>query len=512
MKKITLFFALLFALVNLNGQVVLSENFDTALNWSVAHPIGTDTNVGWSQVATGVTGSSSATINPFAGVGMARFNSYNIDVVNSYELNSPSIALTGGSYRVTFKMFRDSGYGTTAADKIDVFVNTVAGSTGGTNIGTVNRAIGLSPIVTADGWYSYTFLIPGNPSGARFISFLATTDYGNNMFIDEVVIENVPSCAEPTALVSSAITTTSATISWTAPTVAPANGYDYYLNISNIAPLTTTIPTGSVAAGVTTKALTGLSQSTIYYFWVRSKCSSTTTSAWTSISFATVTPPPANDDCANAILLTAGVTINSNPLIGNTVSAATTAGLTFACQPLRNNDVWYKVAIPASGNLTLETSPSIGSPLIVDTVMSVFSSCGGTEIGCDDDSGTASNFSKIILTGQTPNSVIYVGVWRYNATVDGKFRISAYDASLSNSTFNNENFSYYPNPVVDILNLKYNENISSASVFNLLGQQVLSKSINQNETLLDLSSLPTGTYLVKLSVDNLVKTIKINKL
>jgi hypothetical protein len=54
------------------------------------------------------------------------------------------------------------------------------------------------------------------------------------------------------------------------------------------------------------------------------------------------------------------------------------------------------------------------------------------------------------------------------------------------------------------------KNISAVSVFNLLGQEVMTKSSN-NLTQVDMSTLASGTYLVKVTSDNQVKTIKINK-
>ena len=61
------------------------------------------------------------------------------------------------------------------------------------------------------------------------------------------------------------------------------------------------------------------------------------------------------------------------------------------------------------------------------------------------------------------------------------------------------------------MNLSYNKNISSVAVFNLLGQEVLIKAINANQTQIDMSGLKAGTYLVKVTADNQVKTIKVIK-
>jgi len=172
------------------AQIVASENFDSALNWTVTHTEGDSADEGWTMETEG----TSPYISPFAGAGMAKFNSYGINVVNSYDLTSPAISFTGGSYQVTFKMYRDDGY-LDRADRISVFYNTAPTSTGGTLLGTVNRAIDLEPVVTTNGWYSYTFLIPGTPNESGYISILVTTEYGNNIYIDDVFIENQPTTA-----------------------------------------------------------------------------------------------------------------------------------------------------------------------------------------------------------------------------------------------------------------------------------------------------------------------------
>ena len=90
------------------------------------------------------------------------------------------------------------------------------------------------------------------------------------------------SCMAPTALTSTVATTTAATISWTAASPAPANGYDYYISSTSTAPTAGTTPTGTTAAGVTTEELTSLTTNTIYYFWVRSNCGGGEVSSWVS--------------------------------------------------------------------------------------------------------------------------------------------------------------------------------------------------------------------------------------
>lgn len=232
----------------------------------------------------------------------------------------------------------------------------------------------------------------------------------------------------------------------------------------------------------------------------------------------TVNPAPApnNDECGGAIALTPGNNFSVNPLTTTNVGATDTTAATPSCQTSNAADVWYTVVVPASGNITIETQANGG---MTDSVVAAFSgTCGGTltQVGCDDDGGPAgaNNLMSILsLTGQTPGSTLYIGVWRYSlgTGVNGSFVISAYDASLATSTFDNASFVAYPNPVKDVLNLSYTQNIDKVQVVNLLGQEVITKSINAAQSQIDMSNLPIGTYLVRVTANDEVKTIKVIK-
>src|SRR5690606_5027359 len=170
------------------------------------------------------------------------------------------------------------------------------------------------------------------------------------------------------------------------------------------------------------------------------------------------------------------------------------------------------VVIPASGNLTVETTASSTGIDDFDSGMAIYEgSCGNlTLVDCNDDDGDE-RFSRISLSGRTPGEVVYVRVWEYSNDEIEPFAIGAYDASLSTPSFDNAAFRAYPNPVNDVLNLSYANNIDSVEVFNLLGQQVFSQSVNQSEYALNMAQLPAGTYLVKVSADGTSKTVKVLK-
>lgn len=71
--------------------------------------------------------------------------------------------------------------------------------------------------------------------------------------------------------------------------------------------------------------------------------------------------------------------------------------------------------------------------------------------------------------------------------------------------------SFYPNPVKNTLHLSNVETINSVEFFNVLGQSVLKKDINENEATIDASSLSAGNYIVRVKTENNMESIKIVK-
>ncbi|MBQ0152612.1 MAG: fibronectin type III domain-containing protein [Chryseobacterium sp.] len=101
----------------------------------------------------------------------------------------------------------------------------------------------------------------------------------------------IPTCKIPTAMSANPIAATTATIGWTAPSPAPANGYQYYLSTSSVPPTATTAPTGTTTT--TSVPLTGLTPNTTYYWWIRSVCSTSDSSIWVFGTTFTTTQIPA---------------------------------------------------------------------------------------------------------------------------------------------------------------------------------------------------------------------------
>ena len=168
------------------------------------------------------------------------------------------------------------------------------------------------------------------------------------------------SCMYPSSATVINTTSDSATISWTAPTNAPANGYDIYYSTTNTAPTATTAPTVS-GVTTTTYTLTNLVPSTSYYVWVRSNCGSGDVSDWiaTPVLFATSCLAP-------SLLSTTPATVCFNGAA--TLSATAEPGA---------DVVWYDQ--PTGGNV-LTVGNSFTTPPLTQTTQYYAAASIGTSI------------------------------------------------------------------------------------------------------------------------------------
>ncbi|MFN3753737.1 T9SS sorting signal type C domain-containing protein [Flavobacterium sp.] len=142
-------------------------------------------------------------------------------------------------------------------------------------------------------------------NGTYYIRFqLFSTSNSPSTFLTLDNIQLVEeTCKPPTAVTASGVTASAATINWTAPAIAPANGYQYYINTLNVTPSYSVTVSGSTGAGVTTTALSGLTASTTFYVWVRSNCGGVF-SAWSIAGTFTTNAGAA------AVLMSNGTTTN----------------------------------------------------------------------------------------------------------------------------------------------------------------------------------------------------------
>jgi len=83
--------------------------------------------------------------------------------------------------------------------------------------------------------------------------------------------------------------------------------------------------------------------------------------------------------------------------------------------------------------------------------------------------------------------------------------------TLGTADFDLKNIVVYPNPVKDMLNVSFDKSITAVSIYTVLGQEVKTASLSATEGSIDMSNLCSGTYIVKVTADNKVKTLKVIK-
>jgi len=118
---------------------------------------------------------------------------------------------------------------------------------------------------------------------------------------------------------------------------------------------------------------------------------------------------PANDICANAIAVTVnGGYINCNNSNTVTNAANPSCGGTTAIK-----DIWYKF-VYTGGTVVVETQLGTNT----DTRIAVYTACGGTQIGCNDDfGGTYRSSLTFNCTQLTVGNTYYIQAGGYNAVI-----------------------------------------------------------------------------------------------
>ncbi|MFH1119993.1 MAG: T9SS type A sorting domain-containing protein [Bacteroidota bacterium] len=166
------------------------ESFDgttfAPYGWTNVNTSGPGTPGTWDRQTAG----TNPTCTPYSGAGMSMYDSYTLESGTKGILVTPPINFPDDNYKVKFRMYRDAGYPTNF-DLVNVYYNSTPDLTGTPALlGTINRAMGSTPVVATEGWYQYEYTMPSGAGGnGRFVVFEALSAYGNNIFLDDICLE-----------------------------------------------------------------------------------------------------------------------------------------------------------------------------------------------------------------------------------------------------------------------------------------------------------------------------------
>lgn len=108
-----------------------------------------------------------------------------------------------------------------------------------------------------------------------------------------------------------------------------------------------------------------------------------------------------------------------------------------------------------------------------------------------------------------PNSAqIY---FDFNAPINTNTFTTQFVNFLNNEDLAFNGLQYFPNPVKNSLSISNSSMISQVEITSVLGQKMMTKSLNELQTEINLSNLSSGVYFVKVKAEGKEKTFRIIK-
>lgn len=479
--------------------------------------------------------------------------SYNSSNAANTWFFTQGLNLTAGvSYRIKYKYANATGT-TQYPEKVKVAYGSSPASSAMTNTIADHGNITGGTVTN-----TFTDFTP-SATGVYYIGFQAYSLADmNQIYVDDINIDVTPTCSEPSAVTVSAITTTGASVSWTAPATAPGSGYEYYYSTSSTAPTASTTALGT--STTTSAPLSGLSPSTTYYLWVRSVCSSSDKSAWSSTVAVfntlcgTVMAPfvqnfdsGAAPNCWNNVNPTATGTdatlfwkfagsadYGASP--ANNQKAAGTYAWVDASSPYAGAGVNTVQLVTPSVNLTGLTAPIVSFDWFKNHSMSSGTTVSPSTydnnkltVEVNDGNGWVVIFSDNTNLNQWRTVAVPLAASYIGATIQVRFTVDKnvsgngyfYDDVLldnvevkqnpnlatSETAIKENKLTVYPNPFTDRLTISDVSNVQSVSIVDVSGRLI--KTIEKPSSELQLRDLKEGLYLVILNMkDGSKQTVK----
>lgn len=363
-----------------------------------------------------------------------------------------------------------------------------------------------------DNFYEVTFDLP-DLSSTYQISFLGVGNAGFYIFVDNIEVASVMSCARPISLQASELTPTSALLSWA--------------TVGNEESWTIDLDGAEITVGEQPYLMEDLRPNTQYSFTVRANCGDGMVSDWaTPITFTTpcgvivvTDDAPYLDDFESSydfvcwqteigsgiddwvvdpgylfpnntaffIWLGGDALLISTPL---DITAVTHPTLAFKHKQLQSEygvdelSVWYR---------TMETE----NWQLLERYINATNQWEQVVMGLPNASATYQ--IAFMGVGNNGEGVYVDDVEVGDSGAVGLTEQSSVTASVS------------PNPTMGNVEVETNAADGEVVVYDLFGRQVLSAALHEGHTNLDLSTFAKGVYVARISSDAGMTTIKLVK-
>ena len=425
---------------------------------------------------------------------------------------SPQVQITPGKgASVTFwAKDCDAGY----AEKFKVLVSTTGTAVG--NFTAVSPEI-VTPLDKT--WHQYSFNLNAYAGQLIYVAIQCISQDQFGFAVDDFKItDNVLPVAAPNCatLVSPANAATnvpyvSTTLTWTASTTgSPADSYDVYLD-KNMNP--TTLVGNTTALSYTAPNLDGGST---YYWKIVPKNTIGSATGCAPFSFSTAAPTYCTAGATStnfekiSNVTFADINNNSTSTAGyedfTSVVGNVTAGSTYTFSANFTGTSFSADQVLVWIDLNNDKDFNDAGEQVLATTINVAPWTGSITIPSTATTGVTRMRVRMHDTSITPNATP-CGVSAFGQVEDYNLNIG----TLAVSNADKIQARIYPNPVVDVLNIEATSKVSSVQVFDVSGKAVSSFELNAVKNQIDLSKLTPGVYVVNITTEKGIQSVKIVK-
>lgn len=241
-------------------------------------------------------------------------------------------------------------------------------------------------------------------------------------------------------------------------------------------------------------------------YFIRVYSNSTDPGATTNfdICVGTMASPPVNDDCANAEAISSLPFNQTYDATSATNNAGSITGT--GCIDL-NDGIWFTV-VGNGGTIKITASPDNW-----DVAIGVYTGSCGTFTCVEDSNLGGLNITEGVNFTSTVGTTYYINIAHPGITDKPE---SIFDLAVTSTTLSVEDlvakgFSYYPNPVKDVLTMNAKENIEEIVIYTGLGREIKRITQSDKEAEINFYNLPTGVYYVKATIGTATGAFKVLK-
>lgn len=474
---------------------------------------------------------------------MARFYCFTSPAGSSCNLISPKLQLSATDNTVRYWIFRNFNNNIMGPDRINVYYSPTTNIADGTLLGTVHRNTMLEPVVGENNdWYEYNYTFD-SPEGYGFVILEAVSGYGWNLCIDDIYINSTSQDNNPPTVISLKGTQT-----WAETPM------DLTLRIYDESGVPDQMQATYTINGQSQNITFNKSSKSNYDFTATLPAQPNHTTGTIIFHLADDLGHTADSDpyelhwdwqCpilletfeeCDILSLPEGWTTDGNPTywdwnVLSTVYYTDYYENDFVVAPhggVRqavlewddyNNDpqdqtlITPVLTIERPTVLTFWTWVEYGDPYYDHFVVRIYDCWDGTWSdkwdSYDHPTGQINSYTEpvSVVLDQYIGKNIKIGFRGYNAVGDclgsdwfiDDVKVVATDTLGPVSICEVDlKASIYPNPVDDLMTIRADETMQLISIYNLLGVKVKEVAVNSKETVIDLSKLEAGVYMIEI--------------